>query len=109
MQNTFVELMAFPAEVVLCALDAQDVIRMRVTQFARGEGTLSEASAMIAEKADAFLDAQLAANLAFMLGRPGSAALGALRCYSERVDANRTRLKAVEDKTASSSVIANGM
>jgi hypothetical protein len=94
MQNPFVDLMAFTGEAIRLALNAQEVIRMRVLQFACGDGTLSEATAMISEKTDAFMDAQLAAGLSVMTGRPGSAAIGALRCYSDRVEANLIRLNA---------------
>ena len=94
MQNPFFDLMTFPGEALRLALNAQEVIRMRVIQFALGDGTLSEASAMISEKTDAFMDAQLTASLSFMAGRPCSAAIGALRCYSGRVEANLIRLNA---------------
>ncbi len=94
MQSPFVDLIALTGEAIRLALDAQEVIRIRALQFARGDGTLSEVSAMISEKTDAFMAAQMVVSFSFMAGRPYSAAIGALRCYSGRVEANLTRLNA---------------
>lgn len=92
MLSFFSDFLSFQREAYVAALASQEVIRMRVTQFALGKGTFSEAASMVTEKADAFVDAQFATGLSFASGRPASAALDALRCYTHRVEANQARL-----------------
>ena len=102
MQSSPYDLFAYPSEVALLTIDALDVIGRRVAQFARGQGTLSEASSMITEKRDAWTDALVATYWSFAFGRAAFAPIGALRCYSERVQWNQRRLSASAEGSATS-------
>jgi hypothetical protein len=90
--SLFSDFFEFSSEAMRFAFEAQEVISIRMLQFARGDGTLKEAVAMISEKTTAAIDAQIAGGLAVALGDPASGPIQALRCYGNRVSANKLRL-----------------
>jgi hypothetical protein len=72
-------------DTTMLAFEASTVIQLRVTQFAVGRGTFSEANQMVAEKGFAFAEA--AATL--LTGGPLDTVVNG---YRRRVRANISRL-----------------
>ena len=80
-------------DTTMLALEASTVIQMRVTQFAIGRGTFSEANQMVAEKGFAFAEA--AATLL-----TGGAMDNVVSGYRRRVRENINRLSGPKKRTA---------
>lgn len=76
------------------ALDAQNVVAMRMVRFARGKKfDWAEAHRMTAEKVHALAEAQFAAALSILTGAKAPAlARKTVRIYGKRVRTNRRRL-----------------
>jgi hypothetical protein len=72
-------------DTTMLALESNTVIGLRVTQFAFGRGTLSEAQCMVSEKGFALVEA--AGTLLL-----GGSANTVVNSYRERVRANVLRL-----------------
>jgi hypothetical protein len=77
----------FTTDTTMLTLEANAVIGLRVTQFAFGQGTLSEAHRMVAEKGFALAEAATT-----LLG--GGSADTVVDSYRKRVRANLVRLTA---------------
>ena len=75
-------------------VEAQSVIALRLARLSRGGAAgRKEAHRMVAEKADAMVQAQLAAAKSMMSGKHGPAlARETLGIYGRRVRSNRRRL-----------------
>ena len=85
---------ALSSQAALLGLEAQQVIALRLMRLAAG-GALaeSEASRMIAEKVEAFSEAQAATAIAAMKGHTSKqVAKKALGVYKKRIRGNRRRL-----------------
>ncbi|HWG05221.1 MAG TPA: hypothetical protein VG271_09445 [Beijerinckiaceae bacterium] len=93
--NPIFDFFEFSNAAMNLAWEAQEVVCMRVHQFARGDGTLTEAVTMVSEKVTVFMDAHVAGGLAVALGHPASGPINALRCYGDRVSANKLRLSQI--------------
>ena len=75
------------------AMEAQAVVALRMMKFAAGGSGLGvEFNLMFSEKAQAALDAQLAAGVTTLTGRPDLAPARAVALYRRRVRANHRRL-----------------
>lgn len=73
--------------------EANQVVAMRLAKIAMGGAAAErEARQMVSEKANAFVEANMAAALAFFIGRPERAQSAAMAVYSRHVSANRRRL-----------------
>ena len=81
-------------ETLLFALEAQQVMALRMLRMAPGNaGAASEAHRMVAEKAFAMVDAQVAAAGRLAAGASLAAAMASAAVpYRRRVRANRRRL-----------------
>jgi hypothetical protein len=95
--NPVFDFFEFSREAIRLAFEAHEVICMRVQQFARGDGNLQEAVAMVSEKAAALVEANVASSLSIAFGHPASGPIDALRCYGKRVAANKLRLNQGEN------------
>ncbi len=86
------------------ALDAQNVVAMRLAHFARGTGfDWLEAQRMTAEKIEALAQVQLATAFSLMSGKRGPAiAKKAIGIYGKRVRANRRGLSRRRRRVTSS-------
>ena len=74
-------------------IEAQSVMALRLSGFARREHGWKEAHRMVAEKAGAFAEVQNAAARSMMIGgKSHQVAKKTLRIYGRRVRANRRRL-----------------
>jgi hypothetical protein len=88
----FNPLIALTFKVAQLGFDAQSVVALRMMRLASGgAGTKAEMSRMVAEKAAALAEAQVAATV--MAGRKDHVVVGkALNVFKKRVRANKRRL-----------------
>jgi hypothetical protein len=85
--------MSLTLDAAQFGLEAQNVIALRLMHLAGGgPAAQAEAQRMVTEKAETFLEAQLASAAAMLSGRGHSAPRQALGLYRRRVRANRRRL-----------------
>jgi hypothetical protein len=85
---------AIVSQAARLGMEAQQVIGLRLADFASGRGTHHEMVRMVIEKPAAFAAAQMEATLALARGSKTHVAAGkALEVYSKKVRANRKRLR----------------
>ncbi len=73
-------------DATLLSLEAQNVIGLRLSQIAMGQGSAAEAQLMVTEKMVAFMDAAT-------IVAAGGSAHKVVNDYRRHVQANATRLK----------------